>query len=284
MQRVRSAMPVNTLPARASGLPPWFDEQQTHVQAPSLWAAAGLIALYFLLQAVAGGLAALLMGLATGFVQIGKGIKPIGAEIRTMLAQPGIPAILVMLTLGVAAAVILPLVRKKWPSLWAIAKPPGLGVTLPVNPAFFGLALIIGVLAPLAGGLLTALLADGKSVTQDIQDLGAHTPLALRIVLVVVVASLGPLVEELLFRGVLLSALMQRCRTGWSIAISALLFALVHLPGMQWQWYALPDLALLAAALAWLRLRSGSLWPAVLAHGINNLMAVVAWFVTTAMT
>jgi membrane protease YdiL (CAAX protease family) len=57
-------------------------------------------------------------------------------------------------------------------------------------------------------------------------------------------------------------------------------FALAHLPSMQWQWYALPDLALLAAALSWLRLRAGSLWPAVLAHGVNNLLAVVAWFAT----
>jgi membrane protease YdiL (CAAX protease family) len=77
---------------------------------------------------------------------------------------------------------------------------------------------------------------------------------------------------------------MQRWRVGWSVAISAALFALAHLPSMQWQWYALPDLALLAAALSWLRLRAGSLWPAVLAHGVNNLLAVVVWFVAAGST
>jgi hypothetical protein len=41
----------------------------------------------------------------------------------------------------------------------------------------------------------------------------------------------------------------------------------------------LPDLALLALLLAWLRLRSGSIWPAVLAHGLNNLLGVASWFV-----
>ena len=94
-----------------------------------------------------------------------------------------------------------------------------------------------------------------------------------------VVVTVGPLVEELLFRGVLLSALLRRCHVGWSVAITSLLFALIHLPGLQFQWYGLPDLALLALLLAWLRLHSGSIWPAVLAHGLNNLLAVLPWFV-----
>ena len=41
----------------------------------------------------------------------------------------------------------------------------------------------------------------------------------------------------------------------------------------------MPALALLRVALAWLRLRSGSLWPAVIAHGCNNLLAMLAMFV-----
>jgi membrane protease YdiL (CAAX protease family) len=61
--------------------------------------------------------------------------------------------------------------------------------------------------------------------------------------------------------------------------ISSLAFALIHLPGLQYQWYALPELALLALVLAWLRLRSGSIWPAVVAHSVNNLLAVAGWFV-----
>jgi membrane protease YdiL (CAAX protease family) len=258
---------------------PWRDTRTGLVEPPSLPAAVGLIALYFLLQAVASGLIALFMGLLTGFVHIERGAQPVGAEIRAMLGQPGMPAILVMLTLGLAAAVIVPLVIRKWPALWSKSRLPGLGMVLPVNPAFFVLAIAVGVAAPLLGGVLTAVLAHGKTVTQDIQSLGAHTPLGLRLALVAVVVSLGPMVEEILFRGVLLSALTRRWRIGWSTAISAVVFALAHLPSMQWQWYALPDLALLAGALTWLRLRAGSLWPAIVAHGVNNLLAVVAWFV-----
>jgi membrane protease YdiL (CAAX protease family) len=275
---------MKTLEDQTALQPPLMDRRKNPAVAPSLWAAAGLIALYFLLQAVVGECLGFALGLATGFVRLERGIQPIGEEIRRMLAQPGMPAILVMLTLGVAATSIILLTRKKWPELWSQAMPPGLGVLLPENRAFFLLAILLGLAAPLIGGLLTSLLAHGQTVTQDIQNLGTSTPIALRVALVIVVASVGPFVEELLFRGVLLSALMQRFSEGWSMAISALLFSLVHLPSMQWQWFALPDLALLALAVAWLRLRASSLWPAVLAHSINNLLAVVVWFVAAAPT
>lgn len=274
MSRLFPAAPVPSSP-------PVVEQTQ---QAPGLWAAAALIALYFLLQAAGSGMIAVIMGLVAGYVHIGAGAKPLGEEIQGMLAQPGMPAILLMLTLALAAVVILPLVRRRYPTLWTISMPPGLGMVMPENRAFFLLAIILGLAAPLGGGVLTYLLAHGNPVTQDIQTLGTHTPLALRALLVLAVVGVGPLVEELLFRGVLLSALMHRWPAGWSMAISATLFAVVHLPSMQWQWYALPDLGLLGIGLAWLRLRAGSLWPAVLAHGVNNLLAVMVWFVAASPT
>jgi membrane protease YdiL (CAAX protease family) len=89
------------------------------------------------------------------------------------------------------------------------------------------------------------------------------------------------LLEELLFRGVLLSALLRRWHVGWAVAASSLLFALIHLPGLDYQWYAVPNLLLLALMLAWLRLYSASIWPCVLAHAVNNVLAVAVWFVVT---
>jgi membrane protease YdiL (CAAX protease family) len=248
-------------------------------RAPGLWAALGLIALYFLLQAVGSTLIALALGLVTGFVHLQQGISHAGDGIHAMLEQPGMQALLVILTLGLAAALILLLAQRRWPQLWTLARPPGFGFARPARPLLLLLAAAVGLAAPLLGGWLTQLLAHGHAVSQDIRQLGAGTPLAWRMPLVLVVVGLGPVVEELLFRGVLLSALLQRWQLGWAVAISSLMFALVHLPGLQWQWFALPDLLLLALALAWLRLRSGSIWPAVLAHGINNLLAVAGWFV-----
>ncbi|MEO6800178.1 MAG: CPBP family intramembrane glutamic endopeptidase, partial [Rhodanobacter sp.] len=163
----------------------------------------------------------------------------------------------------------------------ALAYPPGFGFVLPHRSRFLLLGVVIGLAAPFVGGWLTQWLAHGHPVTQNIQQLGENTPLGWRIPLVLMVVTLGPLVEELLFRGVLLSALLQRWGTSAGVLLSSAAFALAHLPGLNWQVFALPALLLLALALAWLRLRSGSIWPSVIAHGTNNALAVAAWFVVT---
>lgn len=251
-------------------------------RAPGLGAALGFIVLYFLLQATAGALVAFALGLwlgaQAGLQHLDTGTRAIGKQVQAMLAQPDMRAAMIILVLCVSAGLTLWLVRRKWPPLWSRAAPPGFAMAQPAQPLFYLVAIVVGLAAPALGGWLTQLLAHGHKVPQDIQQVGAEAALPLRMALMVIVVTVGPLVEELLFRGVLLSALMRRLRVGWAVTVCSLLFALVHLPDLGFLWYALPDLALLAAALAWLRLHSGSIWPAVLAHGVNNLLAVAAWF------
>lgn len=236
-----------------------------------------MIAFYFLLQAAVSVGVLLVMSSLSSAWQPGKHDL---FDFQSVHHQPGRQAILVMLTLVLASVPTLLLVRRKWPALWPLATPPGLGLTRPGHPLFYVLALVIGLAVPILGGWLTEWLAHGQPVTQDIAQIGTNTPLALRLPLALIVVSLGPLVEELLFRGVLLSALLKYGRMPLAVLLSSLVFALVHLPGLGWHWFALPDLLILAVALAWLRLQSASLWPGVLAHGANNALAMVAWFVT----
>lgn len=244
--------------------------------APGLRASVGIIVTYFALQFAVSFVFASVVAAVAALRGGGPGIE---AAIGATLAQPAMQALLAILSLGVAAPLTLWLARRTWPALWPLAQPPGFGFALPRRPLFFALAVLVGLAAPLLGALLTEWLAQGHTVTQDIQQIGSRTPLGLRLPLLLVVVGVGPLVEELLFRGVLLSALMRRWTVGWAVAASSLLFALVHLPGLEYQWYALPNLLLLALLLAGLRLRAGSIWPAVLAHGVNNLLATAAWFV-----
>lgn len=257
--------PPDTLPAPKAG----------HL-APGLRATAGIIAGYFALQLAVNLLFALAIGAFAAFRHAGPDVD---TAISTALAQPAMQALLAILSLGVAAPLVLWLAHRSWPVLWSLAQPPGFGFTPPRRPLFFALALAVGLAAPFLGAVLTQWLAQDHTVTQGIRQIGDNTPPGLRFPLLLVVAGVGPLAEELLFRGMLLSALMKRMHVGWAVAGSSLLFALVHLPGLAYQWYALPNLLLLALLLAGLRLRSGSLWPAVLAHGVNNLLAVAAWFV-----
>jgi membrane protease YdiL (CAAX protease family) len=264
--------------------PPWpatLPPPATTPRAPGLGTALGFVAAYFVLQMVIGfSLSVMLaagVALQIGFVH--GTAADIGHHVRSVLAQPDTQTMLTALTRTAAACVMWRWVQRRWPPLWSLDRPPGFGFVRPARPVFFALAVVAGLSAPLLGGWLTQWLADGHPVTQDIQQLGGQAHWGPRVVLMLLLVSLGPLVEELLFRGVLLSALLRRYPAGWAIAGSSLVFALAHLPGLQWQWYALPDLLLLALVLAWLRLKSASIWPAVVAHGLNNAFAALAWFV-----
>lgn len=80
----------------------------------------------------------------------------------------------------------------------------------------------------------------------------------------------APLAEELLFRGAWFSRLEPRLGTWPTILLTGLSFGVVHL-GAPW---TVPVLAVLGIGLGWLRARSGSVWPSVLAHGLNNAAGV----------
>jgi len=245
--------------------------------APSVWYALGLIALYFALQLAVGGLIGLTAGVVV-VLQNGEGLGEVIHQARAWLGQPDASAIAVMVTLLTSAALTMHLTYRRWPALWHRSELPGLGFIPTPAPTLYAVAVVLGMLMPFIGGLLTQWLAQGHEVSQDIKQLGAHISPLLRLPLALLVVSVGPLVEELLFRGVLLSAISRHMGSGWAIAVTAALFACVHLPDLSFLWYALPNLALLGLVLGWLRVQSGSIWPAVLAHGANNLLAVVSWF------
>ncbi|BFI95703.1 MAG: hypothetical protein RSP_12130 [Rhodanobacter sp.] len=234
-----------------------------------------MIVLYFALQAAIGLLAGLLLGVAFGMARHDAGMHAMLAAIT----GGDIKSVLVVTVLLGDAAITLWLVHRLWPNLWSQAEPPGFGFTLP-GAAWCAVATVAGLAMPWIGGQLTELIARGHAVPQDVKQIGGDAGLGFRIALTLVVVSIGPVVEELLFRGVLLSALLRRLRSPGAMLASAALFALVHLPDLHWLWYALPNLALLGVVLAWLRLRSGSLWPSVIAHGCNNLLAMLAMFVS----
>jgi len=81
----------------------------------------------------------------------------------------------------------------------------------------------------------------------------------------------APLAEEPLFRGLILGGFVRRYGAGKAILYSALLFGFIHMN--PWQF---PGAALSGLLLGWLTLRTGSLWPAVAAHFLNNLSVTLA--------
>jgi membrane protease YdiL (CAAX protease family) len=108
---------------------------------------------------------------------------------------------------------------------------------------------------------------DACSLTHRAQD--SQTIGVVLFVLVVVV--FAPMVEELYFRGMLLGALERYVSAVPAVAISSFVFALAHFQGPQF-----PALFMFGAIAGTLRVRTGRLLPAVMAHiGFNAWTAFV---------
>ncbi len=76
--------------------------------------------------------------------------------------------------------------------------------------------------------------------------------------------------EEVLFRGFVLSSL-HRYSTTWAILLSALLFGLMHvLTSNVLALERFLPTTFMGLLLAWIALRTGSLWPGVLLHSLHN--------------
>jgi membrane protease YdiL (CAAX protease family) len=84
-----------------------------------------------------------------------------------------------------------------------------------------------------------------------------------------VAATLVPFTEELFFRGLGVRALLP-FGSVFALVVTSLAFGLGH--GL---FSALPILVPFALALAWVRLRSDSVWPGTIAHGFYNGAALL---------
>lgn len=253
---------------------------------PGIWSGLGTVALYFLLQF---GLS-MLVGMLIGFVLALKAAIEAGmrhqqpdtrAIVQLLQTNPDIKVVLALITIAAAAAVMALLVRQFWPAQWSRAELPGFGFVQPHDKRTYLAAVVLGVAVLFLGGSLTHLLAGGHQVHQDVAVMAGKVPPGLRVLLALLVVCVAPFVEELVFRGVLLSGLARRMRIGWAIVASALIFGCVHLPDFKFAWYPVPALVLLGLALAWMRVRTRSLWPSITLHATNNFVAVLAWFVAS---
>jgi len=90
---------------------------------------------------------------------------------------------------------------------------------------------------------------------------------------VVAMVIVAPFTEELLFRGLILRGFLARYGVVAAVLVSAVLFALVHVNPYQFG-----SAFLMGVFLAWLFLRTHSLWPCIIAHGFFNLHPIVLPF------
>lgn len=81
----------------------------------------------------------------------------------------------------------------------------------------------------------------------------------------------APFVEEVVFRGAILRALLSGLKNRWAaILLSAVIFAVVHANPAQ-----MPHALLIGILLGWMYHRTGSILPGVALHWVNNTAAFV---------
>lgn len=89
--------------------------------------------------------------------------------------------------------------------------------------------------------------------------------------------SLGPLMEELFFRGFLYPVVARRWGTVWGILLTALPFALIHMAQYGYAWGAVLIIFLVGVVLTAVRAKTKSVASSFLAHvGYNGTLMVLA--------
>ena len=190
-----------------------------------------------------------------------------------LLAQEGTAAYAWLLLVGVA----LPwLGMGGWP--WLISRLRGNGMRLDfglrVTKADIGWGLLFGIGALVAAGLiaagLTAIFGEFDSsageVARDLDDF----PVA-RLLFALAVGFGAPIVEELCYRGLLMSSLLKRGTSRWlSVVLSAALFDAMHLEPIR---FAL--LFAIGLILGWARVHRNNTTTAIVAHMTNNMPGAI---------
>lgn len=145
----------------------------------------------------------------------------------------------------------------------------------PTHPALSVLGVALGVAAHFPAESVDALFQ--RMIPTPDEDLAARaallsgtTPLRLAFVLLVV-ACVGPFVEEIFFRGALYGVLRRQRPLVGTILVTAVCFVVGHLDLRMW-----PALVVVALVLSYLRAVSGSLLPPLAMHVAFNATTELA--------
>jgi membrane protease YdiL (CAAX protease family) len=131
-----------------------------------------------------------------------------------------------------------------------------------------------GIAYVLVSGLWLGLLhLEDKTdtITKKLQDDPTVPTVAGLAVIAVVVA---PIVEELFFRGFVFTAMRDKLDPVWAAIATGILFGLVHAFGSPIGF--LPPLALLGTLLCIVYWKTGSIYPTIALHSLNNCVALAS--------
>ena len=93
----------------------------------------------------------------------------------------------------------------------------------------------------------------------------------------IIAVTLGPLMEELFFRGFMYPVLARRMGAAWGVVLTALPFGLIHLPQYGWAWGAALVIVLVGVVCGIVRAVTRSVGASFLVHvGYNGAQMIIA--------
>ena len=230
---------------------------------PGIWGSLGWIALFFALQIVFA-----VVAIATAIALKGMGGTPV-TELTSDLAFIALPTVwgLILSNLATLGLLWLYLRRHNRMALLGADR---------WSKESLGKTLIIAVIVVIAGlgfnHLYSTYVIPGVEMQDEIRKMFASIPKTAfnSVLLFLAVAVLAPLVEEILFRGLLQNAFAKRMPIWAAIALASAIFAAVHM-----QFYAFPALMVMGASFGLLYHLTGSLRVNIVVHMINNAAALL---------
>ncbi len=145
------------------------------------------------------------------------------------------------------------------------------------HPGFYPLSFVLGAASAVPATWLLMRIEQrfpsDAARAHEFSELFYEASMGRRVAMAVAIVVVGPIVEELLFRGAIFGPLARRQRAGAVVAMTAVYFAFVH-PEPR----SMPPIFLVGLLLGFMRAASGSLVPAILLHAGFNFVPFIELF------
>lgn len=122
-------------------------------------------------------------------------------------------------------------------------------------------------------------LASAGAWWEGFDEIMAFGPLPLAVLDTLDAVVGAPIVEEIIFRGLLFGALVRRIGFVAAAIVSSLVFAAVHGYGLE----GTIAVTVTGSLLCWVYWRTGRLWTAMLAHGVHNALVTLPMWAARAL-
>jgi uncharacterized protein len=205
-----------------------------------------------------GGLAFLVVAV----ILLGVIVVAFDPEVESLAAQVSLQALL-------AGALVLTAFLFASPGLRSLAHRETLGLRRPLRKAIW--LSVIAYFGYVACAIVISLVLSPEQ--EDItRELGGDEGALGTIIAGILIVGIAPLSEEIFFRGFLFAGLRRAMPVAIGALIASAIWGLFHYTGAG-SWGVVAQITVFGVWLSWLYERTGSIYPTIAVHAVNNAIA-----------